>query len=338
MISTIDENEQVNLIWEDAAPQPIPPMVYFVVTPPMPISSDDVDVTIPKSLLQQLLPFERKILLDEDDPFVWKERGDMLLKLGDASSAVPFYERALHLTSRVQVGSTVLIKVKETVVTAEVDCLEEKTADVTYVASAEEAVVNLKDIGFSISLKDSNLQVRILLNLARCLLQLAGFDNSQILRPSLYREGATIACSFAYVMLLSNDNEQGSSTTASLLTSTLLLRSKAQAGRAKWQLSLSDADQLLQLKPQSKEGRVWKKELMGLISQSERANKKLVKSMCQWIQSTTSKESAVSERASETTALENAKRTDSYSWSRDWVTTILVLLLGLLWVYQTKLS
>jgi hypothetical protein len=337
IISTIDENDQVNLCWEDVAPQPVQPMACFVVTPPIPISPDDVDVTVSKSLLQHLLPFERSISLDDDDPCVWKERGDTLLKLGDASSAIPFYERALHLTSRVQIGSTVLIKVKDTVVTAEVDCLEEQTADVTYVASAEEAVVNLKDIGFSISLKDSDLQIRVLLNLARCLLQLAGFDNSPLSRPSLYREGATLACSFAYVMLLSNDNEQGSSSLASLLTSTLLLRSKAHAGRAKWHLSLSDVDQLLQLKPQSKEGRIWRKELMGLIAQSERANKKLVKSMCQWIQSTTNEESVVSEEISESITLDNTKRTDSRSWSRDWVTTVLVLLLSL-WVYQTKLS
>lgn len=337
IISTIDEDDQVNLIWEDAAPQPMPPMACFLVTPLIAVAPDDADVTVSKSFLQHLLPFERSILLDEDDLFVLKERGDMLFKLGDASSAIPFYERALDLSSRVQVGSTVLIKVKEAVITAEVDCLEERTADVTYVPSAEEAVVNLKDIGLSISLKDSDLQIRVLLNLARCLLQLAGFDNSPLSRPSLYREGATIACSFAYVILLTNDDEQGSRRVASLLTSALLLRSKAQAGRAKWQLALSDVDQLLQLKPHWKEGRVWRKELIDLISQSERSNKKLVKSMCQWIHSTTSEESAVSERTSETKMLENARHTDLHFWSCDWVTTILVLFGSLLWVYLTKL-
>jgi tetratricopeptide (TPR) repeat protein len=333
-ISTMDDDEQVNLLWEDAAPHVLHQQGAFIVTPLLPASLDDVEVTVSKSALQHLHPFEKKSSSETKEPSVWKERGDTLLKLGDASSAIPYYERALELTNKVQVGSTVLIpmhtKRNDTVVAAEVDCLDDHTADVTYVLSDEEAVVKLNDIRLAISLKDSELQIRVLLNLARCLLQLAEFDNSPLSRPSLYREGAALACSLANVILLQDDQDA-----TPLLVSTLLLRSKAQAGRARWQAALSDVEQVLQLKPQSKEGRKWRKELLSLIAQHERANKNLVKSMCQWIQTTTNEGEidAVSEKEAARTIIENVKSTDSYSRIPDWFTAILVLSVSM-WIYQ----
>ncbi|KAI2504611.1 hypothetical protein MHU86_9823 [Fragilaria crotonensis] len=335
-ISTIDDDDQVSLFWEDAAPLPVEGSSGFIVTPLLPGSSDDNELTISKSELQRLLPFELSTSPDENNPSVWKERGDTILKLGDASSSIPYYERALQLTSRVQVGSTILIMRKDAVVAAEVDCLDDDTADVTYVESNDEAVVQLKSIRLAISMEHVDLQIRVLLNLARALLQVADFDNSQLSRPSLYRDGAILACSLAHGILLTDEAGEMSP----FLISTLFLRSKAHAGRAKWQASLSDVDRLLKLKPQSKEGRTWRKELLGLIAQSERANKKLVKSMCRWIQSTTQDGAPVSEEESETSSIRNdtIDRTDSHSWLPGWFTGALFAMLVALWMCKSTPS
>ena len=336
IISTIDDDDQVSLFWEDAAPQPAPGSSGFIVTPLLAASTDCDELTVSKSELQSLLPFEISLSRDEIDPSVWKEQGDTILKLGDASSAIPFYERALDLTSRVQVGSTVLIRRKDVVITAEVDCLDDDTADITCVESNDEAVVQLKSIQMVISIQHTDLQVRVLLNLARALMRLSDIDNSPFSRPSLYRDGAILACSLAHAVLLTDD----ASGTSPLLLSTLLLRSKAQAGRAKWQLSLSDVDRLLKLKPQSKEGRIWRKELLGLIAQSERANKKLVKSMCRWIQSATEDGATVSEDESAVSPIgtEIMERTDSHLWLPNWCIGAVFALLVALCMYKAKLS
>jgi hypothetical protein len=335
-ISTIDDDDQVSLFWEDAAPRPVEGSSGFIVTPLLPAASDENELTVSKSELQCLHQFELLASPDEKNPSVWKERGDTILKLGDASSAIPYYERSLELSSRVQVGSTVLIVKKDDVIMAEVDCLDDDTADVTYVESNDEAVVPLKSIRLVISVEHTDLQVRVLLNLARALLQVADFDNSLLSRPSLYRDGAILACSLAHAILLTDE----AGDTSPFLVSTLFLRSKAQAGRAKWQASLNDVDLLLKLKPQSKEGRIWRKELLGLIAQSERANKRLVKSMCRWIQLTTEDGAPVSEEESEVSTIrdENIDRTDSNLWLPGWFIGGVVAILVALWMYKSTPS
>jgi hypothetical protein len=120
--------------------------------------------------------------------------------------------------------------------------------------------------------------------------------------------------------------------------SSLLLRSKAQAGRAKWPAAMTDIDQVLKYKPQSKEGRKWRKELMALMAQQDQANKKLVKGMCQWIQTTTGEEEDAVSHDSAVAATSNVTtRADSNpsSWSPvDWISAVLVLLVAL-WMYQS---
>ena len=333
---TTDNGDNVDLLWEDAAPAP------GIIMPKLPRASssdnDDEEVTVMKSELQQLHSFETEPLdKTNNDVSVWKERGDTLLRLGDASAAVQYYERALQLTSKVQIGSTVLLVSKDgTVKAAEVDCLEDDTtADITYVESGEEAVLKVKAIRLAISLRESDVQVRVLLNLARCLLQLAEFDNSQLSRPSLYRHGAVVACSLAYA-LLSQEYEDDDDSATNFRITILLLRSKAHAGRARWQPAVQDVDQLLQINSQSREGRRWKKELQKQISQQEKANKKLVKGMCQWIQKATNEgeEGApVSDDECSATQTPAETTTSTDSWTSNWVPAMMVLFVAI-WMYQ----
>lgn len=328
-ILTIDDDEEVSLLWEDAAPASI--QGGFLVRPRLPSSKDDDEISLSKSLLQHLQQFETA-QLDGASPTALKDHGDTLLKLGDASSAIPYYELALQMTSKVQIGSTVLIaKSSDVILAAEVDCMEDDTADLTFIESGEETVAKVKSIRLAISLKQSDLQLRLLLNLARCLLQLADFDNSPLSRPSSYRQGAVLACSLAWALLQQNEED-----ITPFHISSLILRSKAQAGRAKWQPALNDIDQVLKYKPQSKEGRKWRKDLQGLIAQQDLANKKLVKGMCQWIQTATNEgEDVVSEDATTSKTVENDTCADSSSWSRDWIFAVIVVVVAL-WLYRSQ--
>ena len=334
-ISTLDEDGYVSLLWEDIAPLPLQGSNRFLVCPViLEEKSDDSEVMVKISELQPLLPFEISYTSDNCEPIIWKERGDTILKLGDASSAIPYYERALELASKVQIGSTVLIMMNDTVVAAEVDCMDENSADITFVVSNDEAVVKLESILLSISMQQSELQIRVLLNLARALLQISDYENTSLSIPSLCRDGAILACTLAFTILLIKDHDHGEDIggVSQLLTSSLFLRSKALAGRAKWKLALKDVDKLLALKPQSKEGRIWRKELFGMIARSERTNKKLAKSVCQWIQSTTKSEegASVSDDESETSPLRTERiRSDSIFRRSDWlIIAIIAILIG----------
>lgn len=343
-ILTIDNDDEVSLLREDAAPVEGRSSV-FIAAPKLSPSSDQEEVTISKADLQALCDFETTTPLLDAAAAAWKDCGDTLLKLGDTSAAIPYYERALQLTSNIQIGSTVLLATKKkknddiVVVAAEIDCMDadDGTADVTFVASGKETVVNVKrDILLAASLHESEFQIRVLLNLARCLLQLAEFDNTPLSRPSAYRKGAVLACSLAYELLLLQDEDD--EVTSYHMTS-LLLRSKAQAGRAKWPAAMTDIGQLLKYEPQSKQGRKWRTELMGLIAQHEQVNKKLVKGMCQWIQTATNEEdNAVSDddNAAVPPKSTTTSRADSNPWSSiDWISAVLVLVVVALWMYQS---
>eukprot|EP00546_Thalassionema_frauenfeldii_P017453 CAMPEP_0178905918 /NCGR_PEP_ID=MMETSP0786-20121207/6542_1 /TAXON_ID=186022 /ORGANISM="Thalassionema frauenfeldii, Strain CCMP 1798" /LENGTH=364 /DNA_ID=CAMNT_0020577579 /DNA_START=27 /DNA_END=1118 /DNA_ORIENTATION=+ len=291
LIVSVDGDE-VDLLWEDAAPQAR--RTVFVVCPRLNgqngSSDEEEEITLPKENVEKLLSFEKSTDGDTTlSPDLLKSRGDTLLKMGDASSAVPWYEEALLETSQIQVGSTVLLMEQDEneikILAAEIDCLEDNTADITFVKSGSEAVVTLNAIQLGLSVKYLSLQIRTLLNISRCMLQLAEFDDNPSSRPSLYRQGAIIACSMVLEILSMEESDEDDS--LRLITTCYLLRSKAYAGRAKWRAALADIDNHLERKPQSKEGHQWKTELLSLISKSDRANKKLVKSMCGWIQTAT---------------------------------------------------
>ena len=185
------------ILWEDDAPRPILPQddgdAVFLVTPHF--KHDDhqqveceeiTETTVAVSELMPLLDFETKqrpTTTGTAPVLDWKECGDQLLRIGDAAAAVPYYERALRLTSPSSVsqllqivGATVLLKESGRVVAADVDCIDDDhgECDVTVVETGHEKSVRASDILLCLlPLDDDHVQERILLNLARCLLQLA---------------------------------------------------------------------------------------------------------------------------------------------------------------------
>jgi Skp family chaperone for outer membrane proteins len=272
-----DEDGKVCILWEDVAPRPLGRR-RFLVTPMVPHRKDEErEETVCQSVLGYLLDFEEN-KEEEASVAVWKERGDALLRLGDASAAIPFYEAGLSASSILQVGSSVLVSDKETIQVAEVDCLEEDCVDVTI--GKVEATMRASNVKLCLCPGQESRQVRILLNLTRCLMQVADLDGTQM--SAYYRRSAATACSMSLAILDALEQAE-----PSLHAMTLLLRSKAYASRSKWTLAMEDATLLTTHHPDNKEGSKWLSRLESEIARHKKTNQKLAKSMCRWVQTAT---------------------------------------------------
>ena len=332
-----DDGTVACLLWEDLAPRPIIAQP-FIVTPMMPRSKEEKECTRARSEISPLLDFEEKREKDESVE-VWKERGDSLLRLGDASAAIPYYEAALAVSSVLQVGSTVLVSSqKDAFRVAEIDCLEDDNVDISM--GDEEATIPATDVKLSFLPNHESLQVRILLNLTRCLMQVADLDGTTM--AAYYRRSAAMACSMALAMLETLE------TNDTLQATALLLRSKACASRAKWALAMQDAKLLLSDHPQYKEGRMWMQRLEAQTARQKKTNQKLAKSMCQWVQTATTtgasdisgetKKETISQTSSVSSVTEKEKTSSislkrSQSYSILWWQLLIPLLLGL-WIHR----
>jgi hypothetical protein len=187
----------------------------------------------------------------------------------------------LAASSALQVGSTAIISKKDEFQVAEVDYIENGNVDVTVIGSDEEEERTVPDTDVKLCLLSGQeeLQVRILLNLARCLIQVADLEDSQM--SAYYRRSAAIGCTIALAILTYVDGQK------SLQATALLLRSKAHASRSKWKLAIADAQLLTQEHTDYKEGRAWSLQLEKQVAQHQKTNQKLAKSMCAWVQNAT---------------------------------------------------
>eukprot|EP00540_Astrosyne_radiata_P017630 CAMPEP_0116833802 /NCGR_PEP_ID=MMETSP0418-20121206/6641_1 /TAXON_ID=1158023 /ORGANISM="Astrosyne radiata, Strain 13vi08-1A" /LENGTH=348 /DNA_ID=CAMNT_0004463297 /DNA_START=12 /DNA_END=1055 /DNA_ORIENTATION=- len=292
MIATIQDNAY-ELIWEDAAPKPLHDKNIFIISPSLPTDdSKTEETTMEASKVKALEDFEKTkdhAVDSNKDMSVWKDRGDTLLRLGDAAAAIPYYEEALTLSSIVEVGSTVLVEPKPdddhvTYEIADVDCIDgngdKKTADVVWLETGKESTIPLSKISIGISKKWSQLQVRTLLNLGRCLMHMADVD-TQLSRPSAYRHAAA----HAFAMSMTICKQQDGDSWKKYKQSAMLRKSKAHAGHGKLKAAMKDVKALLEESPESKEAQKWYETVERLLAQEKKADKKLVASMSNWIQS-----------------------------------------------------
>jgi tetratricopeptide (TPR) repeat protein len=292
------------LLWDDEAPHPQAIEMIadgskrprylsrgFLVAPL--IETDDqgeeAECTLPNDQLTPLLEFEQKqdatVKSDASTIDVWKDRGDQLLRLGDAAAAVKFYEVALKLSSTLQIGTTILTKEGGNMKVAEVDCIEEGAIDVTMLETGEEkTIAGEKGIQLCVLEPDEErLQERILLNLCRCFLQLAETTTTISLRPR-YLRSAFISCTLAIsINSMQQDSPKGATGVSSTLKSALLLRSKAYASLSKYPYAIADMNRLLALDPQNKEAKRRLRDLERQKIEHAKTDKKLVKEMCQWL-------------------------------------------------------
>jgi hypothetical protein len=326
MVAT-KQNDTMCIIWEELYPHPIIMMTSaddmrayssqkFLITPksinrePKDDDDDDDEVTIKIDAIQALLPFENennnntntdtdtpnesestpKPLIKKSAIILWKERGDQILRLGDPSSATSYYEKALFNSSNLSIGGTIIISVEGFPRIAEVDCVEDEdsTIDVTIVSNGEERTIKKSALLLSIMERDDDLlQERILLNLARCMLQLSELD--VVNRPKYLKSAilsTTIAITISSFRQQQDDNDDDQSLLQANAQTALVLRVKAYSGLSKWSKAIADAKRLI------KNGN--EQQGIKLLSSIERkkklqlkTDKKLAKDICRLVQSAT---------------------------------------------------
>lgn len=303
VIATAHPDGSCLVLWENETPRPIIAPVatnssskarflrrLFLVSPIVEGSNDDDSETIlSKDQMESLLPFETSSddkHKDIESIAVWKDRGDQLLKLGDAVAAIPYYEIALRLSSAVQIGGSILLKQGGKMKVADVDCIDEDTIDVALQDSGEErTLTNEKDIHLCVlEPDDERFQERILLNLTRCFLQIAEMLTTRSLRPK-FLQSAYLSCTLAMSLnSLHSASDDASTSPSSTVKSALLLRGKAYASLNKFQYAIADMKRLLALDPPNKEAKRRLREFERQKIESAKSEKKLVKEMCQWVQ------------------------------------------------------
>lgn len=286
-----DQNDQSKCVvfWESLAPKPLEPMTSFLVSPnDLPNDSDDDELIIDVDQTEELSSFETGGSPQTATIEAWKANGDELLKLGDPGCAIPYYERALALSSQVSIGSSVVVSVEGFPKIAEVDCLEEDTVEVMLTQSQEEKVIPLKDVLIAISEINSEekMQERVLLNLARCLIQHSEIHSRH---RTKYLKSAILACTLCMTISLFHQHATDPSPDQELpanAQTSLILRVKAQSNLAKWPHAVADAKRL------SKCGNPQGVKLLESVQrqkkQQDKKDKTLVKAMSSWVQKATS--------------------------------------------------
>ena len=342
--SYTSDHDQVCVLWEPIPPQRLTfveesssktattvtaTTTKFLIAP----NSSNVKIEeeeeylVDKNQIQELLPFETETAPKDEDLqkkadqqdsssasanviSYWKDCGDQLLRLGDPSSAVPYYEIALSKSSHISIGSTAIIQVKGFTKLAEVDCVDddESTVDMMVVETGEEMTIPKSHVLLAVLEPDpDSLQPRILLNLARCMIQLSEYDIATVNRPK-YLKSAVLACSLVITLSSSDDNDD--SGFANNMQTALLLRGKALGGLSKWPNAIADAKKLIKIGG-SKEGQKLLQILERLKAKQIKTNKKLSKEVARWVQTATN-ESSVSddhhEKERTSTSGDNAKQ------------------------------
>jgi tetratricopeptide (TPR) repeat protein len=321
-----------------------------MVISPSPSENDEipgVESTVEISEILPLLDFERE-MIDDVSVSEWKDRGDTLLKLGDASAAVPLYERALHILgsspNKVSIGSVVIVKQKGFFKLVQVDCIDHDEVDVTHVDEEEkEETLAVSDIVLAVPQRDGKLfQERILLNLARCFLQLAATTHIQRRRPS-YLKAAVRAASFALTVSHFRSTMSTTNFSSATKSKALLLRSQAHLGLFKFSHATGDSKKVLEMDPKNKEAALLMREIEQKQQKMARADKKLVKEVCRWVQSATT-ESSVSDNQTINVAAksgpginkpanhEASTPLSSHSHNISWLVALVVVLLC--WIVQ----
>jgi hypothetical protein len=319
-VATVNEAASlVTVLWDDMAPRPPKPATdpnargreYYVERPflvapllgrtsnPDVDDDDDQEEELPFSSLEALLTFERDDQ-QSSPPFApastRKEQGDALLRLKDYSAAVTQYEAALAITSSLALGGTVIINdgTGRTVL-AEVDCIDNEngdkkcTADVTIVPSGDEKTIDAsKEILLCLLDNDEErLQERILLNLSRCLVQLADIDGStNSTRATKYRKAVVLGCTLALncaSYAAEGDGNGGIGTE----TKARLIRAGAYLDLGKSKHATADAKHVLKLDASNVQAQKLLRNVERRDIQRKRTDRKLAKDVCKWVNTAT---------------------------------------------------
>lgn len=281
VVATAPDGATVDVLWDDEAPRNVQnDLSTFMVVPVFTKAAVATESTVNVSNISELLEFERATLISTD-PKVWKASGDALLTLKDPSAAASYYEAALHYCAKIQIGSTVLIRKSGRAVRAEVDCLEEDSVELTVVDTQQECICKQTEILLCIREPDpERLQERILLNVSRCLIQLADQTTTLKRRPR-YLKAAVLGCTLALETARFHQNDETQITA-------LLLRSKAQEKLCKFNHAIADIQHLLQKNHPRATATL--RHLQREKQRHAQTDKKLVKDVSRWVQSVMNEE------------------------------------------------
>lgn len=305
-----DDDGRISLVQDDLAPAPLACKGRFLISPmfkSVGLQVQDCEAVV--SGLLPLLAFEGRDC--GDDIATYKDHGDQLIRLNDYTYAISYYEAALSINSlKFEVGGTVVVRRKGHCVIAEVDFIEndggnDKSYDVTFPSGQEDATIFQKEILLAVWTNDlSNLQVKILLNLSRCLLKLSDIDltrgnsscvgeamsSAKCSRQDRYRQAAVLGCSIA-ISICDHRALESTGSSASELNS---LREKARIVRSRAFLAMrrlpnatADAKKVLFQNASSREAQGLLSEIKAAEAYIKLMDKKLSKEVCRWVKTAT---------------------------------------------------
>jgi hypothetical protein len=317
-IATV-QSDTACLLWEDnhheSTSSRRPPLVS-------PVFADEdyehEEATVPLSDISPLFDFETNHSHEGIGIKDWKQRGDELLKIGDAEAASWYYELGLQQSSHLEIGSTVIVKTaKGRAVVADVDCIEGRMIEVVFDTNEEETIPKQKVMLTLLQPDNDELQDRMLLNMARCMMQMS--ETCSMKRRPSYLKAAVLACTLANTSACFREKPQ---------TTSLLLRAKAYASLSKFPHALADIKKLLSISPDQNEGQRLKREIERQQKQQQKAEKKLVKDICSLVQTSTTE----TVRSPTQPTLQPQQKLSHTKWY--W--TLVVILLA--WLFQKAFS
>ncbi len=322
IVATIN-GDSVSLVRDDLGPVPLGGCGCFIVSPlfnSVGRSVEECECSVDD--LMELLPFEdggnkmddehnskNCTLIEQVE--LHKNHADVLLRLNDYTCAASHYEAALSLISsksNVTIGGTCIVRRKGDAIIAEVDCIDSDSNqyDVTFVSQngeeEEEATISDKDILLSVCTDETTyLQPRCLLNLSRCLIKLAEYDNTRgnvgcvgqtkhSTRQEKYRSAAVLGCSITITLceyLKENVTSADKSLLDSLIGKARLIRCRAFIGRNMLRHATVDAKKVSLQNPDDKEALKLIKDIKVKEARNKSLDKKISKEVCRWVKKAT---------------------------------------------------
>ena len=294
-----DNNGNVSLVVDDLVPTPLQSGNKFIIAPVFNSKGEeDEEVEVPVTDLILLLDFEKEDAPSNNNTNAdintkvqqYKDYGDQLLRLNDYTCAISYYEVALNLVStKVDIGGTIVVNKEGHAVIAEVDYVEEGNYDIT-LPSGDESTITQKDVLLVVWLKDcAFLQVKILLNLCRCLLKLADIDTRA---HAIWAKQAVKGCSIALTLCeyhaSESSNEKTTSELTSLIEKTRIVRARAFIKSSKLKNATIDAKKVLAINSTNREAQSILSEIKVVDHYNKSLDKKISKEVCRWVQTATS--------------------------------------------------
>lgn len=298
-----DDKGCVSLVQDDLAPTSLLSSGRFLIAPMNSEANQVEECEADVADIMPLLEFEEGAG-KEGDVARYKECGDQLFRLNDYTSAISYYEAALHLvSSKFEVGSVLVVRRLGHSVIAEVDCVEDDTFDVTLLPGNNEATISRKDVIMALWTEDTTfLQVKILLNLSRCLLKLADFESSRSnddvhatpsrkCRRNKLRQAAVTGCSAAISICEHHSTEisiiDSKSELDLLMDKAKIIRSRAFIALLKYPNAIADAKKVLARNSANHEAQGILAEINAAKAHAKSLDKRLSKEVCTWLQTAT---------------------------------------------------